>query len=576
MSTARTRLLSIVAAALAVAKLVLSADEDVIARVYSSEQYAERTLHVWSGDYTAPVGFPLVSNLLHELGIPYRTAIELVYVAACWFLARALLRTTGSLLLALVALGALALHPWPMGAFRYYYPDSLFGCAAIAALGCAIALLGRRRIRVGDPVLWLAALLLAFWDSTRLETPVLLAIQASWAVLLAFRPARLGLRQRLREAALVAAIPMAAVLATQTAIKWMNYRSAGVFALAVHTAPGLQALMGALYEVDSPDQSHYAPVTAASVRAACAASPTLAKYEAILLDPANPATVTGEQYTERPGEFGSWLNWLLIGSIKGTDPADTDRIMQRAADELAAAMREGRLAGRPAFYPLDPNLRIWLPHVPAKLAMLVRQLVRLPEWQADSDFSSLAIDETAGRSADPRLFDRAANRRATASHPRLISVRGAVFSRAGELEMVTLENADGRVLAASSPQRLTAGEPANARASFDLTADFDGDFKTARLGFWRAGARLGGAALNVLRFGASEVSLDGSSETVVVDLHKTRVLRRAPRIPGTPGLQAPREPSLPAGAARVLPRRRAVLRRERASGAHAHVGAREA
>jgi hypothetical protein len=521
-SNARSRLLSIAAVALAVAKLFLSADEDVVARVYSSEQYAARTLEVWGGDFTPPVGFPAVSNLLYQLGIPYRVAIDLIYLAACWFVARALLRATGSLLVSLIALSALALHPWPMVAFRYYYPDSLFACWGLVALGSATALLGRDRIRLGDPLLWLGALALALCDSTRLETPVLLAIQASWALLIALRLPGADFRRRLREAALVFAIPAAALVATQTAIKWMNYRSFGVYALAVHTAPGLSALMGALYRIDTPDPSYYAPVTTQSLRAACKASPTLAAYEAKLLDPNNPATLTGQQYTGRPGEVGSWLNWLLMKSIEGKDVAETDGIMQRAADELTAAMRAGRLASRTAYYPVDPNFAIWLPHVPAKLAKLAGQLVRIAEWQPDSDDSSLAVDEFAGRSADSRMFDRAANRRSLASRPRVVSVRAAAFSDVGAIDLVSLEDCDGRVLAAATPAlpaKASDGHVAE-RASFDLTADFSGDFKTARLGFWRGGARLGSVALNAVRFGTSEVALEGSSERVVLDLKK--------------------------------------------------------
>src|SRR5262245_27519841 len=132
-STARMRLLSFAAAAFAVGKLVLSAVEEVVARVYSSEQYATMALQRRSGDYTAPVGFPVVASVLHTLGIPYRIGIELIYVATCWAVARALLGTTGSLLLSLVTLAGLALHPWSMGALRYFYPDSLFACAALGA-----------------------------------------------------------------------------------------------------------------------------------------------------------------------------------------------------------------------------------------------------------------------------------------------------------------------------------------------------------------------------------------------------------------------------------------------------------
>jgi hypothetical protein len=202
--------------------------------------------------------------------------------------------------------------------------------------------------------------LLFLWEWSRTEDPLVYATYVLFAVL-AWAVARREpdpATARRRRALL--AFPFLLVLLLSTAVKLGNFSRCGIYAKSLISSPGLMALMKALYRVKPDEQLRYGPVTRQSLAAACQASPTLGVFEKALLDPQALATRYGQDITRRTGEFGPWPNWLLPQSLPA-NAQEANALMLQAAAEINSALRERRLPSQPAFFPLDPNWRLWLP-----------------------------------------------------------------------------------------------------------------------------------------------------------------------------------------------------------------------
>jgi len=521
------RALLIAFALIVLLKLALVVDEEVVSGRYDPLAYAKSTLvGYWFGDpsdrwpFIYPGGFPFFSGLLMHLGIPYRLGIELLYLSSALVFCLAARRATGSGLLALALLLALAFHPWPLQVLRTFQSDPMFLCFTLICLGLLGLALSRDRLRAADPLLWTAGLTLGLWTWLRFEPPLTAVTAVLFAV--AYGAKLLAGREpsgpRGGQLAL-ALLPLAGLLATQLLVKSINYLKWDVFAMSTMSAPGFKSLLKELYRIDTGEAIRYAPVTRKSLEAACAESPTLARVADHLLDVRAPAVRAAAAVTDREGEAASWLIWLVAESIWANPdwyaPRAADAAMRSAASELRAAMQEGRLSRRAAFYPVDPNYRLWIPDLPACLRSRWRNLRVMPRW-TESD-RSLETDPQRTQ----YFFDRAASRRLLPAVGYQAEITGWALSSNGGLDSVSLYQEDGRLLASAPLWRITSRpwtlqEPPldpDARVTFRLATQAKAG-QSLSLGFWRGTELVVRESLSPYDYFSAAATNSGSGEVV--------------------------------------------------------------
>lgn len=521
-STRRTQ--AIFYSAAIIAKLALVRGDETVGTVWDAEHYALATRALFADVHSLfSPGLPMLANLVGRLGIPYRIAIELLYSGACLLFVTSVHRRTGSHLVAGLTFVLLLFHPWVIDQFRFFTSEGAYLCLTLALLGILLRLGENQAPRPLDRSLWLVGMLLGCASLVRIETPLLLAVYAIFAVPLAWRTQRGEGRRRVALALLVPLVLFFSI--RQITTRWIATHN-GVAALSAQTAPGLESLMAALYRVDAADSSRYAPVTVQSLRAACRSSETLARFESALLAPNNLHAQAGESFTGRPGEFGTRLNWLLMASIRGESVAESDALMQQAAREVDTALADGRLPSRWAWYPLDPNVGAWLPELPGAWVSVLLRYLTPPEWRPLAD-RELRPAEMLLLETRRALFDEVANRRAHLTSTRQFIVGGRARSSAGPLTLVSLEDGNGRVYAAQTPVSgnepgLTAyGGGAEAAPRFSLRTDAVGPTPLS-LGFWREGRKIHSAPLTAMREGqATQLAVPNSDERLEVQVWRS-------------------------------------------------------
>jgi hypothetical protein len=459
----------------ALGKLWVVAGEESVAADFDSVSYATSAVNmIWGGDFPLPThtaGFSLVAGIVAQFGLPWRMALELLYLCACSYTALTVIDLAGSRLTGFLAFSLMAWHPWTLSAFGNFMSDPVVAVLLVALLGAMFRLLSRPAADWKWTTFLQIGGLLFLWDWSRIETPLVCASYGLFAglALLATRSEANRTRPGPRRMVLLLAVPLVMVFGLSSAVKWINYQRFGIYAKNILGAPGLTALMKALYRVRPEEDVRYAPVTRQSLRAACEASPTLKPFEEALLDP----KIFGWR---EPGEFGPDLIWLLAWVLGERSRADDER-MVKAAREIELALQEGRLPRRHAWYPLDPNWRLWLADYP-------RACLRCLKEGASLDKAA----ESWGTWRHPimqQTFDLAANRRAASIYPCALLAEGKLEAPPGLMDSVALSDEHGKWLGAA-PVFLSSF-PSDHGQWFDLRAPVQDPPAAYRLVFFQQG-----------------------------------------------------------------------------------------
>lgn len=429
-----------------VAKLGLIRFDEIVATMWDAEHYALATRDLFERvHYIFSPGFPIAAALIERTGVPYRTALELVYAASAFAVSQTLFRHTGSRMIAAACFTGLLIHPWPIDYFRHFTSEGLLVCICLLWLAATTHYFTATEPRWTRLVPVTATL--AIWPLVRIETPLVAATHVAVTVV-GFWCSGWWVQRKALVIAL--AVPLAVMLGAQSTAKWWVSRSTGVHAVSVQTAPGLEALMTALYRIDPGDSSKWAPVTRRSLEAAIGASATLRRFAPKLLDREGLHVKVGEQFTGREGEFGTRLNWHLVASIRGGSFARSNELMLTAAREIEDALDAGHLEGRWSWYPFDPDTGRWLADMPGALWQQLTTFLSVSTWRPLADGTYREADRLLEESRRA-LFDEVANRRASAARPERIVCSGRV--RGDGIQLVALETADGEILAAQAPRQ---------------------------------------------------------------------------------------------------------------------------
>lgn len=424
-------------------KLWVTARDEVLAQVYDAHGYAQSAAGmVWGAGMTAqPSGFSMVAGIVAQFGVPWRLALEILYLGACGFLAGEIISLLGSRMIGVLLFTAMVWHPWTLSGFHDFWTYPFVLLLSVALLAVMFRVLRRPSSEWTWPIFAVQGLILFFWEWSRTEDPLVFGTWALFAGL-----AWMLTRQEInpvpwrRKLALLA-LPLMLVIALSTGVRIINYFHYGVFAKSRMAAPGLTALMKALYRIKPERDLRYAPVTHASLELACEASPTLRQFKNALLDTSTGDVKTGAALAKAPGEVGSWLNMQLLHSFNG-ETADANQAMLAAASEINDALRDGRLPKRNASYPLDPNWRMWLPDLAPSFVACLRSASSVRRWKSWED-------EVTGSPYLDRDFDLAANRRAASADSSALVVDGAMQLPMPLIDSVGVADQHGRILAAS-------------------------------------------------------------------------------------------------------------------------------
>jgi hypothetical protein len=391
--------------AVALMKLWVAGKLEILTQPYDAIGYAaSATSLVWgASDLPAgPAGFPMIAGLVSRFGVPWRFAVEFFYVGACFGLVSVMKKLFFSATAAVLVFSALVLHPWTLSGFNEFMPYPLLAILYVSLLGAMLHVLGTPSRAWRYTHFFPITALLFLWLWSRSENPLVYAGYLSFAAAAWLLSRREDEPAPARRRIVVLGVPLASAILMSAAVQLTNYWVFGSYSHSVTSEPALLRLMSTLYRVRPEKQIPFAPVTRNSLSMASRVSPALRPFHDELMDPSNGKFGGGEALTATPGEFGPWLNFVLIKSLPGNRP-EANRVMREAAAEIDAAIASGVLPRRSAFFPFDPNWKRWVPELfPSFLQSLGAgmSLARWEQWPTTNQrWAGLLFDQAADRKA---------------------------------------------------------------------------------------------------------------------------------------------------------------------------------
>jgi hypothetical protein len=363
-----------------------------------------------------PAIYPLFIAVNNALGVPLRLMIEALYIAGAGSLAFALGRLHVPIVLRFVGFAFVVLHPYSLAVFDNALAETFYSCLILLLFGEFTRMLTPRsnseqRFRFAS-----FALLIALLWFTRPEWPIL-AVFLTMLGALFFLACLLGVITRRQTIRLIGAgigLPLLAVLTLGLAVGMANYCRHGVFMLTELNAPNFIRAYDALQAIDSGEPARFVPVAKISIERAYAYSPALEELRPHIEGDLWHRVAKGSKAEMGPlfpdGEIGAgWFYWMLreFVAMAGhhADARQADAFYGRLANEIESALADGRLPRRAKILPfVDPNFKLWLPHLPQSLFKVGQLLFPSQPGITPQQTLNLPVEFE-------KLFDSVANRR---------------------------------------------------------------------------------------------------------------------------------------------------------------------
>ena len=364
-------------AGILVLRMVIVKEDPVVPIQNDSVNYAHQANFYLASDPKATLppqspGLPIFTQSSTAIGIPYKLAIDIYLISIAAWAAFLVSQICRSRWFGVLTFTALSFSPWFFFSTKVYMSEPL---ASVLLLGVAVS---AAPFLFLPPRRWLVVhfILAAYFSSalvvTRSELPVL-AVFWGFVFLAQFivRKRQKSLNWWGRARWLVVLIPLVLSVGSVQFFKAWHQRHYGVRALTVTEAPGFVSLLNALYCIDPDEKIRFAPVTVESLRVACDHSESMNQYREALLDPKAPAFGFAKSNLGLDGQVGTWLNWHLVRAFRGVN-RKTDKEMAVAANEIRAALDDGRIKKRFGYFPISPLFNEWMPDLPAVFVERVR------------------------------------------------------------------------------------------------------------------------------------------------------------------------------------------------------------
>ncbi len=415
-------------------RMSITAYDEIVPIRDDSSNYARYTLYYLDsraelGLPPQAPGLPMVAAVGRSLGVPYKLWLDGLFVAAAWWVAHTFRGWLNSRVGGLALFASLLFNPWFINHSTLFMSEPLTALLVllIAVSAAPFAAEPVRRWRIG--VALTAGAFSAMYVVIRPELIVAVAFWVLMAIVVALRnwdEVRGLWRGRSTWRLALVGVPLAMMFLSVWTIQRVHWAKYGVPALCASESPALRALLHALYSIRPEEKVRFAPVTYQSLTAACEVCPTLGARRNTLLNRDGSAYASATSRLQLEGEFGTWLNWLLVSAFQGVNPA-SEQAMLQAVDEIRAAQQSGVLGTRRAMFPIDPLWRLWLPELPSTLYESLTMAIS-PSFYALSSLDNLQ-KRRARDFVELGLFDDALLRRQGTAAESTIRISG-VFRHA--------------------------------------------------------------------------------------------------------------------------------------------------
>jgi hypothetical protein len=487
--------------ALSLFKLALISNHEIVAALRPHDDYwhiQAAAQWVWRRPFSEwtlmhqPV-YALYVAASGATGLPLRMSIELIYLLSAALLAVSLGQLGLRRALQVVVFALLAFHPFIYEGFDFALPETLYTCLMLVFVGMFVRIIAPKSRRDLNLSAALFACTAAMLWHLRKESVLIGGLFALLAVGVAFALIRKAVtrQEALGLAGRLVAGPAVAVIILGMAISAANGLRYGLWSTNELSAPNYVRAFSSLLAIRPHHSIRFVSVTKDVRERAYAVSPAFRELQPILDGEREHWTAVVTRTLGIPGgEIGTgWFYWALIDSVSAAGhfktPADAESFYARVADEIEAALRDGRLPSRQAFLPyVDPDISAWLPHLPDSVMRLAKLLLPLepPAYPERPVTAPAEVVET---------YDRVANRRASAIRLPTFAAQGWALSSSARPLEIEIVAGDG--------QRVPSRFEALPRIEVKPLIDQSGRSGPAALGYkisWAADAR----TLGSLRF----------------------------------------------------------------------------
>ena len=348
---------------IALAKLALVSGNEIVTEGSDSVGYLLFAHDGFWGYPTSPIrgpGYPLWVALVHAFGVPLRLATELALIAGAVLFSLSLRRLAVPGFAVALVCAAILFHPATISNLDMPMSEGLFFAVLLVNLAAAVALLtedsGRRAILLS----LLLGLTHAMLLHIRVADEILLSATAAVVSLaiIVVSVMRLGLAKGVWLGVLCTIAATAVVLCVNLTVFSLNYAHYGHFGYNRIVNSAQDRLLRVLMRIAPGGTSThpYIVVRSSTRQAAYAASPTFASFRSLIENEFRPRVESsGQGGASRTGVAEEMDFSDMVGLMPTLEQNFGEPALERASDELEAALSEGRLPSRLVFGLIVPD-----------------------------------------------------------------------------------------------------------------------------------------------------------------------------------------------------------------------------
>lgn len=363
LGVSRPPILLLALLAIGIAKLALVSGNEIVTEGSDSVGYL-LFAHDWFWGYpTSPIrgpGYPLWVAVSHAVGLPLRIATELALIAGAVTFSLSLRRLSVPAFVVALICAAILFHPAAISNLDMPMSEGLFFAVMLLNLAAAVALLTENSRRRAIWLSLLFGLTYAFLLHIRVADSTLLSATAALVglAMIVVSVARLGVSRGVLLCSGCALAGMAVVLCVNLAVFSLNYAHYGHFGYNQIVNQTQERLLRVLVRIDPgrPSPHPYIVVQNSARQAAYAASPSFASFRPLIEDAFRPRVEgSGQGGASRTGVAGEMDFSDMVGLMATLAQNFGEPALDRASDELDAAMAAGQLHSRHSFGLIVPD-----------------------------------------------------------------------------------------------------------------------------------------------------------------------------------------------------------------------------
>lgn len=322
--------------------------EDIISGNYW-ENYTSETM------FKRDVFFPIFLAVAHGCNIPYLAAYTMLYTACSLLACYSLSYYCKNRVVLLGAFAVILFSPISYDStVQFVYNISMIAPLSIGMLSCLIIAYNNRK-SMGRFIFWsliAGGFTAALWMS-REDTQWILVLIAVYIIvaMLSMQRKKRGRKEKVLYC-ICSVIPLAILVAANTALCALNYTHYGIWVTNDHISTGFADAYNSILKIQPESYPESCSITRDMLESAMEVSPSLAELEEYLEKEYSP---TGSfLYVGRAPEDGEiedgWMPFVLRGSAVQAghykDAVETDRYWKAVSEEIESAFDEGKLEER--------------------------------------------------------------------------------------------------------------------------------------------------------------------------------------------------------------------------------------